>query len=212
MKPDPSALRDAAMAGKADLDDLRRAATGCQACDLYRNATQTVFGEGGEGARLMLVGEQPGDREDIAGEPFVGPAGRLLDEALEAAGVDRATVYVTNVVKHFKWRRAPSGKRRLHQKPDRGEVEACRPWLEGEVARVRPELLVLMGATAAQAILGSAFRVTRDRGRVGPTSLGPPALATIHPSAVLRARTSAERAAALMGLVDDLRVARRHLG
>jgi uracil-DNA glycosylase len=211
VKPDPSALRDAALAGQADLDDLRRAATGCQACDLYRNATQTVFGEGGEGARLMLVGEQPGDREDIAGEPFVGPAGRLLDEALEAAGVDRAAVYVTNVVKHFKWRRAPSGKRRLHQKPDRGEVEACRPWLEGEVARVRPQLLVLMGATAAQAVLGSAFRVTRDRGRVQPTSLGPPALATIHPSAVLRSRTSEERAEALKGLVDDLSVARRHL-
>jgi DNA polymerase len=142
----------------------------------------------------------------------VGPAGRLLDEALAAAGIDRATVYVTNVVKHFKWRRAASGKRRLHQKPDRAEVEACRPWLEGEVARVRPELVVLMGATAAQAILGSTFRVTRERGRILPTSLGPPALATIHPSAVLRSRTSDERAAALQGLVADLDVARRHLG
>ena len=209
--PDPSALRDEAFAGKADLQDLRSAAVGCKACDLYRNATQTVFGEGGEGAQLMLVGEQPGDREDIAGEPFVGPAGRLLNEVLEAAGIDRGSVYVTNVVKHFKWRRAPSGKRRLHMKPDRGQVEACRPWLEGEVARVRPELVVLMGATAAQAILGSAFRVTRDRGRVQPTSLGPPALATIHPSAVLRSRTSGERAAAMDGLVADLKAASRHL-
>jgi DNA polymerase len=200
------------MAGSVDLRGLRRAASGCQACDLYRHATQTVFGEGGEGARLMLVGEQPGDREDIAGEPFVGPAGRLLDEALASAGIDRAAVYVTNVVKHFKWRRAASGKRRLHQKPDRAEVEACRPWLEAEVARVRPELVVLLGATAAQAILGSGFRVTRDHGRVLPTSLGPPALATIHPSAVLRARTSEERETALKGLVADLGVARRQVG
>jgi DNA polymerase len=211
VEPDPSVLRDEALAGKANLHDLRRAAAGCRACDLYRNATQTVFGEGGEGARLMLVGEQPGDREDIAGEPFVGPAGLLLDEALASAGVDRSTVYVTNVVKHFKWRRAPSGKRRLHQKPDRAEVEACLPWLEGEVARVRPELLVLLGATAAQAILGNAFRVTRERGRILDSPLGPPVLATIHPSAVLRSRTSDEREAAMQGLIADLGVARRHL-
>jgi uracil-DNA glycosylase family protein len=209
---DPVAMRDAAMRGNASLDDLRSAASGCRACDLYRNATQTVFGEGGEGARLMLVGEQPGDREDLAGEPFVGPAGRLLDDALVAAGIDRGTVYVTNVVKHFKWRRAPSGKRRIHQKPDRAEVSACRPWLEGEIARVQPQLVVLMGATAAQAILGSAFRVTRQRGTVLPTDLGPPALATIHPSAVLRARTSQERGEALAGLVADLRVAADTIG
>jgi uracil-DNA glycosylase len=211
MEPDPDDLRDQAVSGQASVDDLRRAAVGCKACDLYRNATQTVFGEGREGARLMLVGEQPGDYEDIAGEPFVGPAGRLLDEALEAARIDRGTVYVTNVVKHFKWRRAPSGKRRLHQKPDRAEVEACRPWLESEIARVRPELLVLLGATAGQAILGSAFRVTRERGRILESSLGPPVLATIHPSAVLRSRTLEERAAALRGLTADLEVARRHL-
>jgi DNA polymerase len=211
MDPDPAALRDAAAGGSATLDDLRRAATACRACDLYRNATQTVFGEGGEGARLMLVGEQPGDKEDLAGEPFVGPAGRLLDEALDAAGIDRATVYVTNVVKHFKWRRAPSGKRRIHQKPDRTEVTACRPWLEGEVARVRPELVVFLGATAAQAIFGAAFRVTRQRGQVMPTSLGPPGLATIHPSAVLRSRTSEERAEALAALVADLRAAAAQL-
>jgi DNA polymerase len=211
MNRDPSILRDEALAGQASLDDLRRAAVGCKACDLYRNATQTVFGSGAEAARLMLIGEQPGDREDILGEPFVGPAGRLLDEALEAAGIDRATVYVTNVVKHFKWRRAPSGKRRLHQKPDRAEVEACRPWLEGEVARVRPELLVLMGGTAAQAILGSAFRVTRERGHILASPLGPPAMATVHPSAVLRSRTSEERTSALQSLIADLEVARRHL-
>jgi uracil-DNA glycosylase family protein len=209
--PDPSAARDAAVKGEASLEDLRRSAASCRACDLYRNATQTVFGEGDESARLMLLGEQPGDREDIAGEPFVGPAGRLLDEALVAAGIDRSLVYVTNVVKHFKWRRAPSGKRRIHQKPDRGEVSACRPWLEGELARVQPELIVLLGATAAQSILGAQFRVTRERGTVKPTSLGPPALATIHPSAVLRAATSEERAAGLAGLVADLRVARDHL-
>jgi uracil-DNA glycosylase len=211
MEPDPSVLRDEALSGQASLDDLRRAAVGCKACDLYRNATQTVFGEGGESARLMLVGEQPGDREDIAGEPFVGPAGRLLDEALEAAGIARATVYVTNVVKHFKWRRAPSGKRRLHEKPDRVEVEACRPWLEGEIARVRPELVVLLGATAAQTILGSGFRVTREHGRILESSLGPPVLATIHPSAVLRSRSADERVTALRGLTADLEVARRHL-
>jgi uracil-DNA glycosylase len=209
--PDPATLRDQAREGAATLDDLRRSATGCRACDLWRDATQTVFGAGAEGAELLLLGEQPGDREDVAGEPFVGPAGRLLGEALAAAGIDRGTVYVTNVVKHFKWRRAPSGKRRIHQKPDRGEVNACRPWLEGEVARVRPRLIVLLGATAAQAILGSGFRVTRERGTVRPTSLGPPALATIHPSAVLRSRTSEERAAALDGLVEDLRAARRAL-
>jgi uracil-DNA glycosylase len=209
--PDPVALRDEARAGEATLDDLRQSAAGCRACDLYRNATQTVFGDGAESARLMLVGEQPGDREDVAGAPFVGPAGRLLDEALEAAGIDRRLVYVTNVVKHFKWRRAPSGKRRIHQKPDRAEITACRPWLEGEVARIGPELVVLLGATAAQAILGSAFRVTRQRGRVMPTPLGPPALATIHPSAVLRSRTAEERAEALDGLVADLKVAAVHL-
>jgi uracil-DNA glycosylase family protein len=211
MKADPSAFRDAAVKGEASLGDLRRSAAGCRACDLYRNATQTVFGEGDESARMMLLGEQPGDQEDIAGEPFVGPAGLLLDEALVAAGIDRGLVYVTNVVKHFKWRRAPSGKRRIHQKPDRAEVSACRPWLEGEVARVQPELIVLLGATAAQAILGSQFRVTRERGNVRRTSLGPPALATIHPSAVLRAPTSEDRAAALAGLVADLRIARDHL-
>jgi DNA polymerase len=207
----PEEMRDAAQRGDAELPELRDAAKRCTACDLYRNATQTVFGAGGEGSRLMLVGEQPGDREDVAGEPFVGPAGRLLDEALEAAGIDRRLVYVTNVVKHFKWRRAPSGKRRLHQKPDRAEVSACRPWLEGEVARVRPELVVCLGATAAQAIIGPGFRVTREHGQLLPSGLGVPALGTLHPSAVLRARTSEDRSAMRDQLVADLRAAARHL-
>jgi DNA polymerase len=157
----------------------------------------------------MLVGEQPGDREDLAGEPFVGPAGRLLDEALEAAGIDRRLVYVTNVVKHFKWRRAPSGKRRTHQKPDRAEVEACRPWLEGELARVEPRLVVCLGATAAQALIGPAFRVTREHGEVRPSILGTPAMGTLHPSAVLRARTPDDRRAMQDQLVADLRSARQ---
>jgi uracil-DNA glycosylase len=203
-----AAERDQAIAKARSLDQLRAAARSCQACELWRNATQTVFGEGGEGARLMLVGEQPGDVEDRSGEPFVGPAGRILDEALEAAGIPRGQVYVTNIVKHFKWRRAPSGKRRLHQRPDRGEVEACKPWLAAEVGRVGPELIVCLGATAAQGLLGAEFRVTRQRGHVLPTALGPPAMATIHPSAVLRAPDSEARAEALEGLIADLRKAR----
>jgi DNA polymerase len=209
MTTDPARLRDAARRGEARLDDLRQAARTCTACELHRRATQTVFGTGGEGAQLMLVGEQPGDREDLAGEPFVGPAGRLLDEALEAAGIDRRLVYVTNVVKHFKWRRAPSGKRRIHQKPDRAEVEACRPWLEGELARVEPRLVVCLGATAAQALIGPAFRVTREHGEVRPSILGTPAMGTLHPSAVLRARTPDDRRAMQDQLVADLRSARQ---
>jgi DNA polymerase len=207
----PEEMREAARRGDATLDELKVAAGGCTACELYRNATQTAFGEGGEGAELMLVGEQPGDREDLAGAPFVGPAGRLLDEALQAAGIDRRNVYVTNVVKHFKWRRAPSGKRRIHQNPDRGEIGACRPWLEGELARVRPRLVVCLGATAAQALIGPGFRVTRERGRVLPSALGTPALGTLHPSAVLRTRGADERRAAFEGLVNDLRAAADYL-
>jgi uracil-DNA glycosylase len=212
MTDEPEALRDAAQRGDARLDDLRAAARTCTACELYRNATQTVFGAGGEGAQLMLVGEQPGDREDLAGEPFVGPAGQLLDDALDAAAIDRRLVYVTNVVKHFKWRRAPSGKRRIHQKPDRAEIEACRPWLEGEIARVQPRLLLCLGATAAQALIGPAFRVTREHGEVRSSILGTPAMGTLHPSAVLRARTSEERQAMFDGLVTDLRSAGKFIG
>jgi uracil-DNA glycosylase family protein len=196
--------RDAALPTADTVDELRELARGCRACDLWARATQTVFGDGAANARLLVVGEQPGNSEDLEGAPFVGPAGRLLDEALVEAGIDRERVYVTNVVKHFKWRRAPSGKRRIHQKPDRGEVEACRPWLEAEVARVRPELIVCLGATASQALLGGSFRVTRERGRVLESDLGP-TLATIHPSAVLRAPD--ERDGMYAGLVADLRAA-----
>jgi DNA polymerase len=155
----------------------------------------------------MVVGEQPGDREDLAGEPFVGPAGRLLDQALGEAGIDREAVFVTNVVKHFKWRPAPTGKRRLHERPNRTEVGACLPWVESELALVRPKALVLLGATAAQALLGTEVRVTRDHGKPIKSSLASFVLVTIHPSAVLRARGEAARAAAMAGLIADLRVA-----
>lgn len=202
--------RDAALTGARSLDELRELARGCRACELWRRATQTVFGDGPASARVLIVGEQPGNSEDLEGAPFVGPAGRLLDRALVEAGIDRESVYVTNVVKHFKWRRAPSGKRRIHQKPDAGEVQACRPWLEAEAARVRPELIVALGATAAQALLGRAFRVTQQHGVVLASDLGP-TLATIHPSAVLRAPDDA-RDEAYAGLVADLRAAAAFLG
>ena len=199
--------RDAALARARTLEQLRSLAKGCRACALWARATQTVFGDGAAGAKILIVGEQPGNSEDIEGAPFVGPAGQLLDRALVEAGIDRAQVYVTNVVKHFKWRRAPSGKRRIHQKPDRGEVEACRPWLEAEVSRIGPRLIVALGATAAQALLGREFRVTRQHGDVLQSDLGP-TLATIHPSAVLRARGDV-REETYAGLVADLTAADR---
>jgi DNA polymerase len=202
--------RDAVLPKAGSLAELRELAAGCRACELWRNATQTVFGEGPSHARVLVVGEQPGNSEDLEGVPFVGPAGRLLDRALVDAGIDRNHVYVTNVVKHFKWRRAPSGKRRIHAKPDSGEVSACRPWLEAEVARIRPELIVALGATAAQALLGRSFRVTRQHGEVMASDLGP-TLATIHPSAILRAPDDA-RDGAYDGMVADLRAAAAHLG
>ena len=198
------AARDAAIRGDADLDAVRDAARGCRACDLWERATQTVFGWGPVPARLMLVGEQPGDQEDLRGEPFVGPAGRILDRALEEAGIDRDGVFVTNVVKHFKWRPAPSGKRRLHERPDRAEIGACLPWVETELALVRPEALVLLGATAAKALVGPKVSVTRDHGVPLASELAPLVVATIHPSAVLRARDRAARDASLAGLVGDL--------
>ena len=167
------------------LPALRDAAARCEGCGLYANATQTVFGQGEVGAEIMLVGEQPGDKEDLAGEPFVGPAGKLLDTALVEAGIDRPKVYVTNVVKHFKWRRA--GKRRLHEKPNAAEVTACRPWLEAEIGQVRPRIVVCLGATAAQALIGRTFRVTRDRGHFFASDLAPFITATVHPSSILRA-------------------------
>lgn len=194
------------------LEELRAAASACTACPLHRDATQTVFGSGAARARVLLVGEQPGDKEDVAGEPFVGPAGRLLDDALEAAGIPRDQTYLTNVVKHFKWTRKGTGKVRLHQKPNAAEVAACRPWLEAELAAVAPEVVVCLGATAAQALLGRSFRVTRDRGRWTRSELAEEVLATIHPSAVLRARGSDERAAAFDSLVADLRLVPPALG
>ncbi|HVM23850.1 MAG TPA: UdgX family uracil-DNA binding protein [Candidatus Limnocylindrales bacterium] len=202
------AERDAAIGRTRSLDRLRELAAGCRACDLWARATQTVFGEGPSSARILVVGEQPGNSEDLEGVPFVGPAGRLLDRALGEAGIDRATVYLTNVVKHFKWRRAPSGKRRIHDKPNSAQVEACRPWLEAEVARIGPELIVCLGATAAQALLGKSFRVTRDHGQVVSSDLGP-TVATIHPSAILRA--GEDRDQLMEQLVADLRAAAAHL-
>ena len=185
------------------LDRLRTAARSCRACDLWRLGTQTVFGEGLRSARLMLVGEQPGDKEDLTGEPFVGPAGEMLDRALEEAGIDRRAAYVTNVVKHFKWK--PRGKRRIHQKPNKAEISACRPWLEAELASVGPRAIVCLGATAAQALISASFRVTREHGQVLPSAFGPPIAATIHPSAILRAPDPEARRAAYASLVADLR-------
>jgi uracil-DNA glycosylase len=185
------------------LTSVREAAKGCQACDLYLRGTQTVFGEGPSRATLMLVGEQPGDAEDLAGHPFVGPAGKLLDRALAQAGIDRRKVYVTNVVKHFKWE--PRGTRRIHSKPNAAEIGACRPWLETEIALVRPRALVCLGATAAQALLGRGFRVTTERGQFVDSSLAPLVTATTHPSSILRAPDEASRRKAMRAFVADLR-------
>jgi uracil-DNA glycosylase len=191
------------------LSSLEQAAEGCRGCDLWENATQTVFGEGAAKATMMLVGEQPGDREDVEGKPFVGPAGRVLDEGLEAAGIPRASVYVTNAVKHFRWVRR--GKRRLHEKPNSQQVRACRPWLEAELKTVRPRLLVLMGATAAQSVLGPTFRVTQHRGQRLATTYGVPAVATVHPSSILRSPDDASRQEAMQAFIADLRSAQRVL-
>ncbi len=185
------------------LSKLSRAAEGCRGCPLWKDATQAVFGAGSRKAELMLVGEQPGDREDIEGKPFVGPAGRILARAMEEAGIDRGDIYLTNAVKHFKWR--ARGKRRLHQTPRAGEVEACKPWLEAELRAVQPAALLALGATAAKGIFGSSVRVTRDRGRLIDSPLAPVAALTVHPSAILRLRDHDEREDALAGLVDDLR-------
>jgi DNA polymerase len=190
-----------------DLEELRKTAATCTACDLYRNATQTVFGKGLTRSQVMLVGEQPGDKEDVEGEPFVGPAGRLLDEALVAAGIDRDEAYVTNVVKHFKFEQR--GKRRIHKKPNMAEITACRPWLEAEIEVVGPTALVCLGATAAQALLGRTFRVTQHRGEFVESDLAPLVTATIHPSAILRAAD--EREVEMKGLIDDLTKVRKAL-
>jgi uracil-DNA glycosylase family protein len=207
----PKAALAAVVHGEVDVDAVRAAAQGCHACDLWERATQTVFGQGPVPARLMMVGEQPGDQEDVRGEPFVGPAGRILDQALEEAGIDRETVFVTNVVKHFKWRPAPSGKRRLHERPNRTEIGACLPWVESELALVRPEALVLLGATATAALAGPKVSVTRDHGVSLPSELAPLVVATIHPSAVLRARGSDARDELQAGLIADLTTVAKRL-
>jgi uracil-DNA glycosylase len=181
------------------VESLREAAQVCHGCDLWRNATQTVFGEGPADAELVFVGEQPGDQEDKVGQPFVGPAGRIFDQALEEVGIERSRVYVTNAVKHFKWQ--PRGKRRIHQKPNAAELTACRPWLDAELAVLQPRVLVCLGATAAQALLGRTFRVTRQRGTPVDSPLADVVLATIHPSAILRAQ---DRDAEYAGFVADL--------
>lgn len=190
------------------LDGIQAAAASCTSCHLYRNATQTVFGEGGSDASMVLIGEQPGDEEDRQGEPFVGPSGALLDDALEEAGIDRSTTYITNVVKHFKWKPgATPGKPRLHAKPNRTEIGACRPWLEAELTLIGPDVVVCLGATAAQALLGNDFRVTRDHGRPIDEG-GTTVVATLHPAAVLRGRGEEDRRRQYAQLVADLEVAR----
>jgi uracil-DNA glycosylase len=194
---------------KPTLPKLRDAARGCRACPLWERGTQTVFGEGARSARIVFVGEQPGDREDIEGRPFVGPAGRLLDKCLEEAGIDRRDAYVTNVVKHFKWE--PRGRKRIHQKPNSLEIAACRPWLEAELTVLNPKVLVCLGATAAQALLGSAFRVMKSRGTFVTSTLAPYVTATVHPSSILRSPDDASRHAATKAFVQDLRKVARAL-
>ena len=188
---------------------VRAAAADCKACDLYKRGTQTVFGEGPGKATVMLVGEQPGDAEDLAGHPFVGPAGKLLDTALQQAGIDRTQVYVTNVVKHFKWE--PRGKRRIHMKPNAGEIRACRPWLETEIALVKPRVLVCLGATAAQALLGKTFKVSQQRGQFVESSLAPLVTATVHPSSILRAPDDEARHLEMRRFVQDLKKIAREI-
>jgi DNA polymerase len=194
---------------RISLRSLREAAGSCRGCHLYQNATQTVFGQGRRTSRIVLVGEQPGNEEDLVGKPFVGPAGRILDEALLAAEIDRADAYVTNVVKHFKWE--AKGKRRMHKKPNAREIAACLPWLEKEIELLRPKVLVCLGATAAQALLGRDFKVSSQRGQVVSTNLAEHALGTVHPSSILRQPSSAERHHEMQRLIADLRVVARLL-
>ena len=192
------------------LETLRKTAAGCKACDLWKLGTQTVFGEGRAGAHVMMVGEQPGDKEDLAGRPFVGPAGAVLDKTLAAAGIERGDVYVTNIVKHFKWE--PRGKRRLHKKPNAIEIGACRPWLEAEIRVVKPQVVVLLGATAAQGILGRDFRVTQHRGEWIKSEIAPYVMATVHPSSILRAPDDDARHEEMRKFIADLKVVAQQLG
>jgi uracil-DNA glycosylase len=190
---------------KATIKNLRRQASSCKACDLWKTATQTVFGEGNAKATIMLVGEQPGDQEDRMGKPFVGPAGKLLDEALADAGIDRTRVYVTNVVKHFKWTSSERGRRRIHKKPRSSEIQACRPWLTAELTSVKPRVLVCLGATAAQSLLGKEFSVTRQHGKLVESDLALFAMATVHPSSILRAPDAESRRRQMREFVEDLK-------
>jgi uracil-DNA glycosylase len=192
-----------------NLPRLRQAAAGCKGCDLWQRGTQTVFGEGSSRARVMLVGEQPGDKEDLLGRPFVGPAGAVLDRALLEAGIDRNEVYVTNIVKHFKWE--PRGKRRIHKKPNALQISACRPWLDAEIDVTRPEVVVLLGASAAQGVLGRDFRVTQHRGEWMKSELAPYVLATVHPSSILRAPDDESRHEEMRKFVADLKVAAKQI-
>jgi uracil-DNA glycosylase family protein len=203
MAKSPTRISTAPVPDKLTLPALRAAASGCKACDLWKLGTQTVFGEGLANARVMLVGEQPGDKEDLQGRPFVGPAGAVLDKALAAAGIDRTDVYVTNIVKHFKWE--PRGKRRLHKKPNALEISACRPWLDAEIKVVKPEVVVLLGATAAQGVMGRQFRVTQQRGQWVQSTIAPLVMATVHPSSILRAPDDESRHEEMRKFVDDLK-------
>jgi DNA polymerase len=200
----PTSISAAPIPDKPTLPALRAAAADCKACDLWKLGTQTVFGEGNPAARVMMVGEQPGDKEDLQGRPFVGPAGAVLDKALAAAGIERKDVYMTNIVKHFKWE--PRGKRRLHKKPNALEISACRPWLEAEIKAIKPEVVVLLGATAAQGVLGSQFRVTRQRGQWVQSNFAPLVMATVHPSSILRAPDDDSRHEEMRKFVADLRI------
>ena len=201
-KPTES-LAEALIPPRLTLPALKAAAADCKACDLWKKGTQTVFGDGSRRANVLFIGEQPGNEEDLTGKPFVGPAGKLFDNALEDAGIDRKQTYVTNVVKHFKWE--PRGKRRIHKKPNAVEIAACRPWLEAEIALVKPEVIVALGATAAQALLGPQFRVTKQRGQFIESTLAPYVMATVHPSSILRAPDDETRHLEYRRFVDDLK-------
>ena len=205
----PGEAVSALLPERPTLASVRAIAAECKACDLYKRGTQTVFGEGPRKARVMLVGEQPGDAEDVAGHPFVGPAGKLLDTALEQAGIDRRQVYVTNVVKHFKWE--PRGKRRIHAKPNAAEITACRPWLETEISLVKPHVLICLGATAAQALLGKSFKVSKQRGDIVESTLAPIVTATVHPSSILRAPDDEARREEMRRFVQDLKKIAREI-
>jgi len=206
-KPDTSAADF--FPERKSLKAFREAAAGCQGCDLWERGTQTVFGQGARQAQVVFVGEQPGNEEDLSGKPFIGPAGRLLDDALVEAAIDRSQTYVTNVVKHFKWE--PRGKRRIHKKPNAGEIKACRPWLEAEISLVKPKVIVCLGATAAQALLGPQFRVSQQRGQFIESTLAPYIMATVHPSSILRAPDDETRHDEQRKFIDDLKKAARVL-